>query len=272
MSRRMSSRWGLGFLALLGRGGCGAKTGLLVPDVVLVTDAPRDVPTDAPRQDLCIDVVPDAGVVTVNLLTRPQLSIADVFFVVDRTGSMEEEIDSIRLNLQRSIVPGIASTIGDVQFGVATYGTSPRPLRRPGRRPLHPRDPHRPQPRERAGRGEFHSCGRRRRQPRGDGRDALPGALGEGYSPWIPTASPCGAPGRVGYGCLRPNAQAIFLVIADAPMHNGPDGQFAVRRAAFTTPDAVPDLPPGLRGVARAAHLRRGRGGAAQRARAGHRH
>jgi hypothetical protein len=245
MARRKYTRWAL-CVALLAMGGCGAKTGLPVPDVVLVTDVPRDVPTDAPRQDLCIDVVPDAGVVTVNLLTRPQLSIADVFFIVDRTGSMEEEIDSIRLNLQRTIVPGIAASIGDVQFGVATFGDFPfEPYGDPGDVPftlVTPID------RSLANvQGAVNSI---RVGGGGDNPEAMVETLfqvpsGVGYSPWIPAASPCSAPGRIGYGCLRPNAQTIFLVIADAPMHNGPDGRAPYASAAFTRPARCPTYLPG---------------------------
>lgn len=245
MVRRTYTPWGL-CLALVAAAGCGAKTGLPVPDVVQVTDVPRDVPTDAPRQDLCIDVVPDAGLVTVNLLTRPQLSIADVFFIVDRTGSMEEEIDSIRLNLQRTIVPGIAATIGDVQFGVATFGDFPfEPYGDPGDVPftlVTPID------RSLANvQGAVNSI---RVGGGGDNPEAMVETLfqvpsGVGYLPWIPAASPCSAPGRIGYGCLRPNAQTIFLVIADAPMHNGPDGRAPYASAAFTRPARCPTYLPG---------------------------
>lgn len=244
MLRRTLSRW-LSCAALLASAGCGAKTGLRVPDVPQVSDAARDVPTDAPRQDLCIDVIPDAGVVSVNLLTRPQLSIADVFFVVDRTGSMEEEIDAIRLNLQRTIVPGIAATIGDVQFGVATFGDFPfEPYGDPGDVPftlVTPID------RSLANvQGAVNSI---RVGGGGDNPEAMVETLfqvpsGVGYAPWIPPASPCGAPGRTGYGCLRPNAQTIFLVIADAPMHNGPDGRAPYATATFTRPGRCPSYLP----------------------------
>lgn len=236
---------GASLLALMGAVGCGAKTGLRVPDVPEFTDVSRDAPTDAPRRDLCVNVIPDAGVVTVDLLTRPQLSIADVFFVVDRTGSMEEEIDSIKLNLQRTIVPGIAAAIGDVQFGVATYADFPfEPYGDPGDVPftlVTPID------RSLANvQGAVNSI---RVGGGGDNAEALVETLfqvpsGEGYGAWIPPASPCGAPGRVGYGCLRPNAQTIFIVIADAPMHNGPDGRAPYATASFTRPLRCPTYLP----------------------------
>ncbi|MEZ4393682.1 MAG: hypothetical protein R3A48_21645 [Polyangiales bacterium] len=244
MAGRFTPR-GLVSLALLAGAGCGAKTGLRVPDVPEFTDAVRDVPDDAPRRDLCVNVTPDAGVISVDLLTRPKLSIADVFFVVDRTGSMEEEIDSIKLNLQRTIVPGIAAAIGDVQFGVATYADFPfEPYGDPGDVPftlVSPID------RSLANvQGAVNSI---RVGGGGDNAEALVETLfqvpsGEGYSPWIPPASPCGSPGRVGYGCLRPNAQTIFIVIADAPMHNGPDGRAPYTTAAFTRPARCPTYLP----------------------------
>lgn len=243
MARRWIAR-SLLSLAMLSAAGCGARTGLLVPDVPSPADVP-DVPSDAPRQDLCVDVTPDAGVVTVNLLTRPQLSIADVFFVVDRTGSMEEEIDAIKVNLQRTIVPGIASTIGDVQFGVATYGDFPiEPFGDPGDVPFTLVTPI-----DRSIANVQGAVNSIRVGGGGDNAEAMVETLfqvpsGEGYSPWIPPASPCSAPGRVGYGCLRPNAQAIFLVIADAPMHNGPDGQSPYSARSFTSPSRCPGYLP----------------------------
>ncbi len=236
-------------LAVLG--GCGARTGLRTPDVV--TDSPPvdDVPPRPPPT--CIEVQPGTDVVTVNLETRPQVSVADVFFLIDRTGSMDGEIDNIKANLQRSIVPAIARAIDDVQFGVATYADFP--LRRPdgveyGNINIPTDIPFTlVSPIDRgianvqgAVDGIITGGG-------GDNPEAMVEALfqvasGEGYTPWITPRAACPVPGRLGYGCLRPNAQTIILLIADAPSHNGPFGSNAYVNTSFTTPALCPASLP----------------------------
>ncbi len=219
--------------------GCGAKTGLRVPDV------PVDVQADVPPTQFCIDLDPDAGLITVDLETQPQLSVADVFFVIDRTGSMNDEIDNIKANLSSTIVPAIARAIDDVQFGVATYSDFAIPeygspddvvfsLVSPVDQSVANVQ------------GAVNSI---RTGLGGDNPEALTEALfqvasGEGYPPWIAPRAACPAPGRVGYGCLRPNAQPIFVVVTDAPTHNGPLGRNAYSPATFTSPPACPPTLP----------------------------
>lgn len=223
--------------------GCGAKTGLLVPDVA--TDHPvRDAATDVPSQELCIDLDPDAGVITVDLETQPRLSVADVFFVIDRTGSMTDEIDNIKANLSATIVPAIARTIDDVEFGVATYSDfaigdygSPEDTVYSLVSPI-----------DRSIANVQGAVNSIRVGLGGDNPEALSEALfqtstGDGYAPWISSRSPCPAPGRLGYGCFRPNAQLIFIVVTDAPTHNGPRGRNAYASTLFTAP---PECPPAL--------------------------
>ncbi len=53
---------------------------------------------------------------------------ADIFFVVDTTGSMGGTIDTLRTTLSSRIIPGIISAIGvgaDVRFGAADYRSFP---------------------------------------------------------------------------------------------------------------------------------------------------
>ncbi|MEI8256986.1 MAG: hypothetical protein WCJ30_15035, partial [Deltaproteobacteria bacterium] len=53
---------------------------------------------------------------------------ADIFFVVDTTGSMGGTIDTLRTTLSTRIIPGIISAIGvgaDVRFGAADYRSFP---------------------------------------------------------------------------------------------------------------------------------------------------
>ena len=229
------------WLAALTLSGCGARTGLRTPDVPV--DAPG---ADVPRpSEYCVELLPDAGVVTVRLATRPQVSVADVFFVIDRTGSMDQEIDNIKANLSATIVPAIARTIGDVQFGVATYGDFPiDPYGDPGDAPFTLVSPV-----DRSVANVQGAINSIRISNGGDNPESLVEALfqvasGEGYAPWINPRAGCAAPGRLGYGCLRPNAQPIFIVVADAPSHNGPTPTHAYSVPAFTTPVRCPPSLP----------------------------
>ncbi len=59
--------------------------------------------------------------------------------------------------------------------------------------------------------------------------------------------------GRLGYGCLRPNAQPIIVLVADAPAHNGPFNRNAYAPVAFTAPAVCPPGRPSC-AAARAPH------------------
>lgn len=250
--RRVSPSLTTALAATLTLAGCGAKTGLRVPDVPQDHVDVVDVP-DAPRP-ICVDVDPDAGVVTVNLETQPQVSIADVFFIVDRTGSMEQEIDNIKSNLQTTIVPGIAATIRDVQFGVATYSDFPLdPYGDSGDIPFTLVSPI-----DRSVANVQGAVNSIRVGGGGDSPEAMTEALyqvatGEGYAPWITPRQSCAVPGRAGYGCLRPNAQPIFILVGDAPGHNGPDTRNQYSAATFTNPPGCPSSLPNCRAT-RAPH------------------
>lgn len=228
--------------------GCGARTGLRTPDVL--TDSP---PVDAPSTrppETCIELADDAGVITVNLETRPQVSVADVFFLIDHTGSMDGEIDNIKTNLQSTIVPAIARAIGDVQFGVATYADFP--LRAPNG--VDYGDPTDipftlVSPVERGIANVQGAVDSIATGGGGDNPEAMVEALfqvatGEGYFPWITARAACPVPGRLGYGCLRPNAQPIIVLVADAPSHNGPLNLNGYNNSSFTSPASCPASRP----------------------------
>ncbi len=236
--------------------GCGSKTGLLVPDVPADQPDVADVPMRPPV--LCVDEQPDAGAVRVNLETRPQLSVADVLFLIDRTGSMDGEIDNIKANLQNTIVPQIAATIGDIQFGVATYADFP--LTPYGDRTDVPFTLVSPVDRSVSNvQGAVNSVVA---TGGGDNPEAMVEALyqvatGAGYAPWISARSPCAAPNRRGYACFRRDALPVIILIADAPSHNGPlvgaQARNAYDERTFLNPPACPPSIPSCR-AARAPH------------------
>lgn len=214
--------------------GCGAKTGLDVPDAHLdaaLLDAGPDAPTrDAP--DAWIDEEPDECVelpprepprdVTVSFISRIQQ--ADVLFLVDVTGSMGSVIDEVRRRLRDTIAPGIAATIPNAWMSVAEYADFPFgpygdatdvPFRLLA-----------------ASTSDLAAVQR--------GLDALTlasgsdqaesgiealyqAATGEGLPPIVPARS---CPSElVGYPCFRRSGSRIVVWITDAPSHNGPTGE-----------------------------------------------
>lgn len=214
--------------------GCGAKSGLTVPaydagmpDVPPRADAPRPdapIPPDVPiiPPDVCVELPPrePAEFVDVSFISR--VSTADVYFLVDVTGSMGEEIMGIQSALSSVIVPGIAAEIDDVRFSVGRFADFPR--------------------------GGYGSDGDEvlrllvqstpdiaavqaavntlTLQSGNDGPECSVEALylsaaGEGLGGFVPARS-CPALTSVGYPCFRREGTPIFLLFTDAPSHNGP--------------------------------------------------
>jgi predicted small lipoprotein YifL len=216
---------------------CGAKSGLEAPDVEM--DASLDVASlpDVAEdvRPLCIEPAePDAEVppLVVDLSIEARLAAADVLFVVDRTGSMSEEIDNIRTSLRSVIVPGLIRTIPDLNLGLVTYGDFPvEPFGASDDRLF---SLERPMGREfTALQGALGAVVAR---GGGDSAEALTEALfqvatGEGLRAgqpgrefWIPPAGGCRVPGN-GYACIRPRATPIIVAVTDAPTHNGPSNR-----------------------------------------------
>lgn len=211
-------------LALATLFGCGAKTGLDVPDAQV--DAGQDAGPPPPPPPLCIDVPPEAPRVTVDLEIPASLRVVDIMFLIDSTASMQDEIDSVRSRLRDRVVPGVRALIPDAAFGVALFGEFPvSPHAREGddvgpyllrttittdlvrietaldRTPVWGNldDP------EAAIEGLFQV------------------ATGEGLPPFIPGTLGCPS-GGFGGACFRSDAFRIVMLVTDAPMHNGPPG------------------------------------------------
>ena len=215
---------------------CGAKTGLNTPDVVDVTmpmeagvDAAQDAPLPLPDvptpPSITICVPPDAdgfSPITASLNLSPRIQVADVLFVVDRTGSMMDAIGNIRDGLESVIIPGLLAAIPDVHIGLVTHADFP----------IYPY-------------GDPGDAVFALEQPLGSNYTAVQGAIaniiaqgggdnpeaqvetlyqvatGEGFPPFISASGGCPSVGT-GYACFRPNAEAVILQFSDAPFHNGP--------------------------------------------------
>ena len=214
-----------GLALALTLGGCGAKTGLAVPDA-----PPSDASVDAPRivdggspPDICIELPPREPPTefTVSFITR--ISTADVLFLVDVTGSMGEEIDQIRAGLRRTIVPGIAAAIPDVHFSVAQYADFPiAPYGEPDDLPFLLRTPSTSELRDvQLGLDALVVLGGNDGPE--SGVEALYLAATGSSAGLIVPPRRCAA-GTIGYPCFRREGSRIVVLVTDAASHNGPGG------------------------------------------------
>ena len=211
--------------------GCGAKTGLPVPEVDAAVDAPPDAPADAPPDvvvpppttDRCIEVPYMEPPSFLDVRFQVRIETADVVFLVDVTGSMSDEIDVVRRRLRDVIAPGLAEAVPDVRIGVATFADFPVPpygdaIDRPFRLLLPVVD-------------DLDAVqavvDRIETTSGGDGPESQVEALyqvatGRGRGRFVPPAR-CPS-GTLGAPCFRPVGARIVLLFTDAPFHNGPGG------------------------------------------------
>jgi predicted small lipoprotein YifL len=202
--------------------GCGAKTGLDVPDAQV--DAGMDAGPDAMIP--CIEIPIDGGIVDLPLQTEVELGRADVVFAIDTTASMSQEIDQIRGNLREQLVPGIRAAIRDSQLGVTTFADFPERScgdaeegDLPFRLVLPVSDD--------IGRVQsaVDSIGldNGSDEPESQVEALFQIATGEGVGRWVPASFGC-ATGGFGYPCFRTDALPVVLLFTDASFHNGPGG------------------------------------------------
>lgn len=194
-------------------GACGSKTGLDVPDVVVLAEP-------APP---CIELPTDPLTnVTIDLSTTAELRRADVFFLIDNTRSMEGEISEIRARLRDRLAPAIFEQIPDTHFGVGTVADFPiEPYGEPGDVPYS-------LIRQLTGdlatvQGAVDLI---RLTSGGDIREAQIEAVyqvatGAGLGEHIPASFGCPS-GGFGGVCFRDDAFPVILLFTDAPMHGGP--------------------------------------------------
>lgn len=213
--------------------GCGAKTGLDVPD------ANEDAGTDAGSLDAgipCVEVPLDGGPIEVPLETEAQLGRADVVFLIDVTASMMDEIEEIRDSLRDQLAPAIEAEIPDASFGVATFADFP--MTPYGDAEDHPFELALPMTsdlsRVQAAVNRI-GLGSGRDEPESQVEALYQLATGEGLVPYIDPSFGCPMGGR-GYPCFRDDALPVVLLFTDAPFHNGPGGANPYGGGLATTP------------------------------------
>lgn len=218
---------GAGVLACLP--GCGAKTGLEVPDAS--RDSGRDAGIDAPIADAstdasipCFELDPDGGPLDLPLDTEVQVGRADVVFLVDVTGSMDQEIDRIQRDLRDQIAPGIQDAIPDSQIGIATLADFPeggcgdsREGDTPFRLVLPITDD---LARVQAGVNSI-VMANGGDPPESQVEALFQTATGQGIGGYVPASFGCPR-GGFGYPCFRDDALPVILLFTDDEFHNGP--------------------------------------------------
>jgi hypothetical protein len=162
------------------------------------------------------------------------LQVADVYFLMDSTGSMSSAIRNVVSSLQTTIVPAVRAEIPDVQMGVGSFNDFPSGMYGDGMdEPFwHWQDVTPDDDLVQTGLSNVLS------NPRGSGMDGEEcyvvalylTATGEGTSAGGASVPPRGecpsdpAGPRSGYPCFRPMALPIIVLVGDAPWHNGPGG------------------------------------------------
>lgn len=211
---------------------CGAKTGLEAPDAGIDagTDAGTDAGMDAgPPPRPCIEVPPEVGEVTASFGIPAALAVVDIVFLIDSSGSMQDEIGTVRARLRDAVVPGVRAAIPDAAFGVALFGEFPvMPHGPSGVRPYELRT----QVTTDTTRVEAALDGapvwNNYDYPEASIEALFQVVTGAGYGEpstpgFIPASAGC-ASGGSGGACFRRDSLPIVMLITDAPMHNGPPG------------------------------------------------
>jgi len=232
-------------IAVLFVAGCGSKSGLRVPEVFYdggmdagFDGGPPDAGVDGgPMPDQCIELPFNDPPRELPVTFVARILSADVYFLVDVTGSMGDEIDQIRDGLTSRIIPGLAAEIPDVRFSVGRfadfdvpafgYGSDGDEVFRLVQSSTADVDV------------VLNAVNRLATQSGGDTPESMTEALylsatGEGLGDFAPSRR-CDAD-TVGYPCWRSTGSPIILAFTDAPTHNGPGGREAYDRGAFRGP------------------------------------
>ncbi|MBI5499101.1 MAG: hypothetical protein HY907_02590 [Deltaproteobacteria bacterium] len=159
------------------------------------------------------------------LVFSTSLQKADVYFLVDCTGSMGGEITNLRSSIRATVIPGIIGAIPDSWTGVGQFDDYPY------------------SPYGSSGDNSYSNLQSLTSDAAAaqSAADRLPNHFGndgpESHVPalWtVATGDPsrtypvqparsCGA-GTIGYPCFRSDAVRVIILITDAPFHNGPGG------------------------------------------------
>jgi hypothetical protein len=161
-------------------------------------------------------------VVNKELEFETNIKQADVYFLIDTTGSMSQELANIRESLSEYIVPEVADVVPDVQFGVGRFDDIPTGGFGGGDDVAY-ENIHEISGNVVAVQAAIDTFGT---GGGGDGPESDVVALyctatGYGVDPWVAPHPGC-LEGRFGYPCFRPYSLPIVLLFTDFSFHNGP--------------------------------------------------
>ncbi len=187
-----------------------------IPDgveVVAGTD-PLDTSSFIPPTDFYVVLPYEDPEVHRELDFRARLGRADIFFLVDTTGSMGFAITNVRTSLSGTIVPAIQDAIVDSVMGVGDFRDFPiDPYGSPGDWAIQIRQPMTSDiPRVQAALNALAA---------GGGNDG-PEASVEGL--FVSAAGACATGAGFGGACFRDSSHPIIVHVTDAEFHNGPSG------------------------------------------------
>lgn len=143
---------------------------------------------------------------------RARLGRADIFFLVDTTGSMGAAISNVTSSLSTTIVPAVNDAIADAAMGVGDYRDFPvAPFGDPGDWAFQVRQ---------TMTNDVPAVQTALRALRAGGGNDGPESATEGL---FRTASGDTCPDGFGEACFRMSSHPIIVLVTDAQFHNGPD-------------------------------------------------
>lgn len=198
------------------------------------TADPTDPESVISQDDIIVVLPPDGPMEERYFDVDTSLFTADVFFLVDTTGSMSTEIGAIRETLSSIIIPAIEKRNPDAWFGVGwfsdfsvdPYGSGPDRAFQLVQEMT---------PDHEAAQIAVNAIPENMQGDRPESQvEALyQAATGEGLGSWI---SPNSCSSGNGAPCFRTDAIPVILLFTDAPMHNGPPGTSADPYANISPP------------------------------------
>ena len=173
-------------------------------------------PLGLPREVDCIAV---DGVQSFEVSTRASVDRADIFFLIDNSGSMVQEIRQIQEQVERVLVPGIRGRVRDPAFGVGVFsdfGEQELGKPFPPFLLLQPITDQVERVAQALTRIEIEVGGD---EPESQLEALYQVATGEGLGVFVDEGPPC-PPGSYGGVCFRDGSLPLIMLFTDAPMRN----------------------------------------------------
>jgi hypothetical protein len=193
------------------------------------TRDPLSTPRTVGNFYFLIDYMEDPVPPEDDLVFRTDIRYADIFFLMDTTGSMGGEIDRLKVTLSTTIIPGIAGVIEDVRYGLGAFDDYP--VSPYGGEPPTYDDAvfHLHQAMTADGAEIQAAVDLLETHFGGDCPESQVPALfttatGTGFLPdYLEPQLGCDVDaGEFGYPCFRRRAVPVVIMVTDAPFHNGP--------------------------------------------------